>query len=360
MGWFELAKVGKYQDRFGKLVELTRERLTKCVEQYKPDTYQSPITVGHPGSVKEPAWGKVGALKFENDTLYFQPSRLVAEFAEMVNKGMYTQVSAGFNTENWSLTHVAFLGAKPPAIKGLKEVMAVEFAAPVEKVTILDTSEAAAPWLGKAEFSSPAENWLVIQMKSAARLFRNLKNTLIEKDGQEKADDTLPEYFIEDLMRDPPQQDVTTQFSQGGDIVNIEKELATEKGKTAELSTKVNTLESENLALKAELDTIKIADRKKQHAEFCEGLIRQGKLSADQKEATVALMMQLDNGGKAEFSDGSKQDALAVFKKQLESRPHVAEFGEFMTHERMGSGDQDTNRFSTLGRSIAETVNSKK
>jgi hypothetical protein len=71
MKWFELAKVGEYRDRFGKLVKLTRDRLAKCAEQYKPDVYQAPITVGHPDSAKEPAWGKVGALKFENDTLFF-------------------------------------------------------------------------------------------------------------------------------------------------------------------------------------------------------------------------------------------------------------------------------------------------
>jgi len=367
MKWFELAKVGEYRDRFGKLVKLTRDRLAKCAEQYKPDVYQAPITVGHPDSAKEPAWGKVGALKFENDTLFFQPSRLVAEFAELVNKGLYTQVSAGFNTENWTLNHVAFLGGRPPAIKGLKEVMAVEFSAPAEKVVILDTSDTVSPWLGKAEFSESAD-WFVVQMKSVARLFRNLKNLFIEKDGQEKADDALPEWALEDLMRDPPQQhDITTQFSQGEDNVNIEHELAAEKNKSAELSAKINSLEGENMALKNELAQLKGAhaklvaeNRKKEFAEFCDSLINQGKLAADQKEATIAIMMQLDNGNAAEFSDGTKQNALDVFKAQLETRTPVVEFSEIMTHDRVGSGGQDTNSFAALGKSIAETVNPKK
>lgn len=371
MKWFELAKVGEYRDRFGKLVKLTRDRLAKCAEQYKPDVYQAPITVGHPDSAKEPAWGKVGALKFENDTLFFQPSRLVAEFAELVNKGLYTQVSAGFNTENWTLNHVAFLGGRPPAIKGLKEVMAVEFSAPAEKVVILDTSDTVSPWLGKAEFSESAD-WFVVQMKSVARLFRNLKNLFIEKDGQKKADDALPEWALEELMRDPPQQDVPTQFSQQektlskGDNVNIEHELAAEKIKSAELSARASTLEGENMTLKNELAQLKneqaklkAENRKKEFAEFCDGLINQGKLAPDQKEATIAIMMQLDNGNAAEFSDGTKQ-TLDVFKEQLETRTPVVEFSEIMTHDRVGSGGQDTNRFAALGKSIAETVNPKR
>ena len=65
--------------------------------------------------------------------LWFRPSRLVAEFAEMVNRGMYTQVSAGFNTEDWSLTHVAFLGARPRQLRASK-VMNVEFS---EKMAVL-------------------------------------------------------------------------------------------------------------------------------------------------------------------------------------------------------------------------------
>lgn len=365
MKWFQLAKVGKYRDRFGKLVELTKERLAKCAEQYQPDIYQAPITVGHPESAKEPAWGKVGELKFENDVLWFRPSRLVAEFAEMVNRGMYTQVSAGFNTEDWSLTHVAFLGARPPAIKGLKEVMNVEFS---EKMAVLDISESAAPWLGKTEFSVSTVDWITIQMRSVARMFRNLKNLFIEKDGQEKADDALPEWALEDLMRDPPQQhDITTQFSQGEDNVNIEYDLAAEKNKSAELSAKINSLEGENMALKNELAQLKGAhaklvaeNRKKEFAEFCDSLINQGKLAADQKEATIAIMTQLDNGGTAEFSDGTKQNALDVFKAQLESRTPIVEFSEIMTHDRVGSGGQDTNRFAALGKSIAETVNPKK
>ena len=118
-------------------------------------------------------------------------------------------------------------------------------------------------------------------------------------------------------------------------------------------------LKNELAQLKGAHAKLVAENRKKEFAEFCDSLINQGKLAADQKEATIAIMMQLDNGNAAEFSDGTKQNALDVFKAQLETRTPVVEFSEIMTHDRVGSGGQDTNSFAALGKSIAETVNPK-
>ena len=42
MKWFQLAKVGKYRDRW-KTGRTDQERLAKCAEQYQPDIYQAQL-----------------------------------------------------------------------------------------------------------------------------------------------------------------------------------------------------------------------------------------------------------------------------------------------------------------------------
>lgn len=288
MRWFELAKVGKYTDRFGQLVDLTKEKLRACASSYKPDMYQAPITVGHPESQKEPAWGRVAALKFDEatETLLFKPARLVAEFAEMVNKGMYTHVSAAFNSDNYSLNHVAFLGAKPPAIKGMKEVMAVEFASAPDHLVTTDCSDVVKPWIGRVEFSAERDSWILWQIKTLGRIARRLRDHVLERDGAEKANAIVAEWEIEQLVSEPPQEQIettTTQFStpkEPGMNLTLEQQVSDLTSKVTELSAKVTTLESEKTELQTKLttaetenSTLKAAAKRKEFSEFCDGRI---------------------------------------------------------------------------------------
>ena len=371
MKWFELAKVGQYTDRFGQLVNLTREKLQAVASQYKPDFYQAPITVGHPESQKEPAWGRVAAVRFDEgtDTLMFRPARLVAEFAEMVNRGMYTHVSPAFDTGSWSLIHVAFLGAKPPAIKGMKEILNVELAAAPDQLVSVDTSDIVREWLGKAEFSE-RDHWVGWQIKTLGRIMRRLRDKFVETDGVEKANSLIYEYELEELTKDPPSgiAETTTQFSSSTEVdMTLEQQVADLTKNVTELSAKVTAVEAENVELKvkltaaeAECVSLKSAATKREYAEFCDGLISEGRLLADQKEKTIAVMESLDNSKTVEFSEGEKVSSLELYKQQLKAAPKRVEFSEFMTNDRIGQGSAEANPYVELGRSIAETVNPKK
>jgi hypothetical protein len=108
--------------------EFTAKDLAQVVTSYNSDLHEAPIRIGHEDSDKVPSWGWVKQVKMKGEDLYAEVefSPLMEDY---VKNGLYKKVSASFyapeskiNPEpgQWSLRHVAMLGAQPPAVKGLK------------------------------------------------------------------------------------------------------------------------------------------------------------------------------------------------------------------------------------------------
>ena len=107
--------------------EFTKSDLKQVADSYNSSIHEAPIRIGHEDSDKVPAWGWVKGVKLKGEDLYAEVdfSPLMQDY---VKNGLYKKVSASFyapeskiNPEpgQWSLRHVAMLGAQPPAVKGL-------------------------------------------------------------------------------------------------------------------------------------------------------------------------------------------------------------------------------------------------
>ncbi len=365
MAWFELAKVGTWKSNIGQAVDLTAEKLKKIAENYNPKRCEAAVTIGHPKSDKEPAYGWIKGLKFDNDKLLFEPKNLVNEFSDMVKKGMFKNVSAGFDEGVENLRHVAFLGAVPPAIKGLSPV---QFSGESDKTVTIDFTNAT-DWLGKVEFSSPQENFIVRQIHTIARILGRLRDKEIEEKGVDQADRTISQWEISDLMTDPPDESLYSgnQFSMPLPItseeetMDVAKQIADLTAKIVELSNQIKTVEGENLTLKQENATLKSETQKKEFSEFCQGLIDEGRLAADQKNTTVTLMQSMMESGKSvEFSEGRTVSTLEAYKEQLKKAPKLVEFSEVLTRDRTENGSPSKTEYQIAGESIAAMVNPKK
>jgi hypothetical protein len=118
--WFAIFRTGKHTDSNGNTREWTEADLDKIVESYDPSKHEAPIVIGHPKS-NAPAFGWIEKLKRVGDTLYALPKQLAQEFVEMVNKGLFKKRSISLYPDG-TLRHVGFLGATPPAVKGLPDV----------------------------------------------------------------------------------------------------------------------------------------------------------------------------------------------------------------------------------------------
>ncbi|MCH5149854.1 MAG: hypothetical protein J1G30_04225 [Spirochaetales bacterium] len=123
MKLIHIFKAGKHTDMNGNAKEYSREDIENIARQYneQPDEsrHYAPIVIGHP-KTNAPAFGWIKKLIVKGDDLYAEPEKVDKTFADLVKKGAYRTRSAAFYADG-KLRHVGFLGACPPAVKGLED-----------------------------------------------------------------------------------------------------------------------------------------------------------------------------------------------------------------------------------------------
>jgi hypothetical protein len=118
--WMEIFRTGTFAAMDGRRLSYGAADLDRIVNTYQPNMHEAPLVIGHPEH-NHPAWGWVAALKRVDDRLLMLPKQVVPAFAEMVRNGMFKKRSISLYPDG-SLRHVGFLGALPPAVKGLEDV----------------------------------------------------------------------------------------------------------------------------------------------------------------------------------------------------------------------------------------------
>lgn len=123
MKLIHIFKAGKHTDMSGQTKEYSQEDIEKIARQYneQPEEarHYAPIVIGHP-KTNAPAFGWVKKLIVKGGDLYAEPEKVDENFADLVKKGAYRTRSVAFYADG-SLRHVGFLGACPPAVKGLED-----------------------------------------------------------------------------------------------------------------------------------------------------------------------------------------------------------------------------------------------
>ncbi len=326
-------KPGRQTAMNGLTLEFSESDLAASAAAYDPAKHEAPIVIGHPKH-DDPAYGWVKSLATADDGLQAEPHQVDAAFAELVEAGRYKKISASFYLPDapnnpvpgvYYLRHVGFLGAQPPAVKGLK---AAEFA---------DAEE------GVVEFG----DW---GMETNATLWRRMREWLLAKFGQETADQVIPDWQIETISEAARQDDDTPRVA-FADPENAQAGASPAKPTTEEnhvTPEQAAALEAENAQLKQQLATAE-ADKQKQaaakrHADnvaYAEQLIGDGKLAPKHKDAVVAFLNFSEADTTLEFGEGdAKQPLATAFKTFLGDLPKVVEFSEQAT-KRNAAGGQD-------------------
>lgn len=359
--WIELLRVGKFRDRHGVERDVTQQNIDSIAANYRENESNAPALIGHPGKDKVPAFGVFSALKTLGDKLLGLPGEMVPEFAALVRKGGFPDVSVGLNKAMDKLTHVAFLSAEKPAVDGLAPVC--EFSAPDDDdsavaLVVTDNVKAQLP-----EFASPAENALKWRVSDIATVLRNIKNWLIEKEGQETSDKLIPEYLLTSLSDSLPEPVVASPMFSASEkaalesakavsdliIIDLRKAVDTSSSKLAEFSASVQNLAGE---LSAQKDTnaellIKLTDYKKQlrtveFSAYVEKLIDERRVAPDQKTEILNLLETMHTATPVEFSTASGElSPVDKYKAELASRPVIVSLGETPAPEFSTSGNDD-------------------
>jgi hypothetical protein len=121
--WKEVFKVGKHTDANGNEREWSSEDIDTIIAKYNnqlPDEkHEAPVVIGHPVN-NSPAYAWVESLKKDGDTLFAKFTQIDPEFEKLIKEGRYKKVSIALYPD-MMLRHIGFLGAIPPAVKGLKD-----------------------------------------------------------------------------------------------------------------------------------------------------------------------------------------------------------------------------------------------
>ena len=124
----QIFKPGRHTAMSGAALDFSVDDLAASAAAYDPALSEAPIVVGHPVT-DAPAYGWVKSLAFAGGGLEAEPDQVDPAFAEMVAAGRFKKISASFyppaSKNNpapgvYYLRHVGFLGAQPPAVKGLR------------------------------------------------------------------------------------------------------------------------------------------------------------------------------------------------------------------------------------------------
>ncbi|MBD9463918.1 phage protease [Pseudomonas sp. Pdm06] len=134
MNPLHIFKPGTHTAQCGTTFHFTEADLAATVAAYNPTLHEAPLVIGHPQH-DAPAAGWVKSLTATAQGLIAEPQQIDASFAEQIAKGSYKKISASFYHPTaannpvpgvYYLRHVGFLGAQPPAVKGLRPIELAE------------------------------------------------------------------------------------------------------------------------------------------------------------------------------------------------------------------------------------------
>jgi hypothetical protein len=344
----EVFKSGTWTDSSGNARIWTEEDLERIVQQYNSQKeHEAPIVIGHPKD-NAPAYGWVERLEKRGQSIWAKIKPTVQEFVDWVKQGLYKKVSISLYPD-LLLRHIGFLGAMPPAVKGLqvpefsdaeyseyimdfrrwtqeerdklaKGEIKGEFAGPDQSFPIAGPEDVGDAWMLSGHAENPDQirrniiriakkyGWVSALPKSARQWAKEHNIDLMEVQMEEK-------------------------------LKELETQLKEKEKALAEFAERDKAKEEEIAKLREEIARIEKEKRQTEFNSFCEDLLKEGKLTPAMKPAIMDFLEILHRSGEYEFAEGDgkvKANPVERFKSFLKALPKVIEYGEKATKDRAG------------------------
>lgn len=328
--WDKVFTTGWHTDSNGNKKLWTTEDLDKIVNSFNPTFHEPPVVIGHP-SDNAPAFGWVAGIKRVGEDLYLKYKEVADEFKEWTRKGLFKKKSIAVYPDG-SLRHIGYLGAMPPAIKGLPDFQ------------FNDGDKGAAVTY---EFS----DW---RMSTIGRVIMRLRDYLIEKEGAEKADAIIGSWDVQDLLTPPPEPETINnpcynepkeEHSMKPDEVKalIDDALKGQEPKFNEqlkgIADSIKGLSGQFSELQKGQATDREAGQRREFKEFLMAPEMQRRVSEGSREATINHMMTLVGADPVMFEEAGERKTISAvddYKKHLQALPEVVAFGEHATRDKVG------------------------
>lgn len=328
----QIFRAGRHTAMSGQTFEFSETDLQAAAAAYDPALSQAPIVVGHPQH-DAPAYGWVSALDYAEDGLHAKPDQVDEAFAEMVRKGRFKHVSASFYTPTspsnpkpgvYYLRHVGFLGAQPPAVKGLKPVEFGQHAEGVIEFAELDFAE------------------------GEEGLFQRFLAWMRGREQPSQSTETQTADMAEEPNTMTPEQIAAKERELQAQKDGLDRQKAEQEAAFAERERKLA-----EQATKA---------RREADAKFAEALVTAGKVLPRERDGLIAFMAGLPDNAVVEFGEGDarvKQPARAWLTEFLKALPKRVDYAERSADDGTGADDQTADA-ETTARKIADFVESER
>lgn len=361
--WVEIFEGGEQTDSNG--VKHDGDAMIEtAVKTFTPSYHEPPVVAGHPQD-NSPAFGWVSGLKEESGKLLAKFKDIVPEFAQAVEQGLFKKRSASFYPDG-RLRHVGFLGAMPPAVKGLADLSFSDD----DRAVVFEFSE--------------VDSWT---WDTIGGIFRKIRDYFIEKEGREKADAIIPDWDVEylrNLATNNEGKEDTMKFADFLEAFKFWKKIEAgadpgtleHAGKPAGTAQKTFSEADIEQAKKAGADAERkklssaFADKEaqtKQEAaekeikEFCDTLSASGKIPPSWVDkGLVSFAQGLEAETEVSFSEkGEKKSPSKWFREFLEGFEKSKIFEELAKKEKAGGSAEfaEEKQQQAVGESIAAKVN---
>lgn len=322
----EIFRAGRHTDMHGRTIEFTADDIKRIADSYDPQLHQAPVVVGHP-KIDAPAYGWIDKLVADGDSLYAAEAQVDEAFDGMRKAGRFKNRSASFYTPDaannpapggFYIKHVGWLGAAAPSVKGLKQV------------SFGDDGE------GVVEFAMSDRRW---GFRTAAGLFRGLRDYFIEAVGLEKADKLIPTWQIDSLNEaaTPDAETNTSMYAErtaaiGAEEINREDNAMPDKtAEFAERETKLNEREQRIADQEKRLAERADKERRDDAIAYADNLVEAGKVLPAEKATVIELLLALPTDKPLAFGEGDdaiEAPAPDLLRGFLDSLPPRMDFSE--------------------------------
>ncbi len=310
--WIEIFRAGKPVDSAGVTRAIEPEFLDSVIANFNASEHEPPLVAGHPAE-NAPAFGWVSELRRSGDLLEARFKDVDEDFAELVRSGKFKKRSAAFYLGAGgnlpALRHVGFLGAQPPAVKGLRDIQFSEGDA-----LTFDFNE------GDSSMTLTGEQ----ETSLVERVTNSITTKFAAAFGGNKAETHHANFSESDVQR----------------IVN-EAITKTKTEITSDFSEKLTTVQNENKQLREAVNASSGAQTRAAIIQFCDGLGNDKlppalrnlgivdfmeSLASDDTKVTVVSFSENADGAKVETKTETTQ--FAWFKNFLTALAPVISFGE--------------------------------
>lgn len=314
MATIEIFRAGKHKDQSGATTNFSVADLEKTAAAYDPAKHESPGVVGHPTN-NAPAYCWAKKLFVEGDTLKAEVDQVDPAFAEMVNAGRFKKISASFykpdsadnpNPGVYSLRHIGFLGAQPPAVKGLKS----------------------------ASFSDVGDGVLEFGSQSMiVGLFWSMRDFMISQFGLDAADKALPKTLL--TMTEDEARAADASEEQEAIDEATEQQMGyseAERTRLAEIEAREQALAAKEAKIKADEEAAQTAAaahaRRLAFGEFLDPLVKDGKVLPVDADGWVEVLDLLSPAAALNFGEAGEIAPIDWVKSRLVALPVVVEYRE--------------------------------